>query len=524
MLYSDAMTNADSNYIVLARKYRPQDLGELVGQEALVKILNNSIREKKVAHSFLLSGIRGIGKTTTARIIAKTLNCTDLQEKDGVYVPCHKCKNCLSAAEQSHPDIIELDAASKTGVGDIREVIENSTYAPILGRYKIYIIDEVHMLSNSAFNALLKTLEEPPAHLKFIFATTEYRKIPLTIISRCQKHDLRSFTVETLMELIQKVCKKEEVDCEEQAVKIIATHAQGSARDALSLLDMVILNSNSKITAEFVEKTLGVSDKGTSYKLFDNLFKGETAACIETAHKLFLQGIEPSYLIEDLLEICTEASKMLSVANYKDSAYLSEFDKAQLQQITAEANIPRLSRIWQMLFKGISELKSSDLPIPTIEMLFIRICYLSSEPTPVEMASELKKKSKSTIDQVQLPTNTPITNFGAIVELLKKKKEMILYHHLRTDVIPLSLEGTHLKLKPTVDGIGFINQLKTKLKEFTHKSWTIEIVKDAPSDNNKEHKTLQEKELEDIKNNEMISAVFNNFSDVKIESIKTIKQ
>lgn len=527
------MTDTNSNYIVLARKYRPQDLTELVGQEALVKILNNSIRENKVAHSFLLTGIRGIGKTTTARIIAKTLNCTDLQQSEGIFIPCKKCKNCLSCSEQNHPDIIELDAASKTGVGDIREVIENSSYSPILGKYKIYIIDEVHMLSNNAFNALLKTLEEPPAHLKFIFATTEYRKIPLTIVSRCQKHELRSFTVDSLMGLIKKVCKKESIAFEEDAIKVLATHARGSARDALSLLDMVVLNSDNKlITTTFIEKALGVSDKETLYKLLENLIKGNAKNCLDIAQNLFLQGVESSYLLEDLLEICTESSKVLAVENYINSSLLSDFDRIQLKNLTSFTDIPRLSRVWQMLFKGISELKYSDLPIATIEMLFIRICYLSSEPTPIELLSEIKKKinqhtltdNKTLSDNslIQESSNQTLSTltFEDIVALFKEKKEMFLYHHLKSDVAPVLISGNNLKIKLInhLDS-NILNQLKNKLRDFTSQNWVIEVERD--NRNSIDLQTLEEKELEDIKNNEIISSVLGKFSGSKIESIKT---
>jgi DNA polymerase-3 subunit gamma/tau len=520
-------------YIVLARKYRPQDFTQLVGQDNLVITLNNSIKLNRIAHAFLLTGIRGIGKTTTARIIAKTINCSDIQQQNGIYVPCGKCQNCLACSQQSHPDIIELDAASKTGVNDIREVIENSSYAPIMGKYKIYIIDEVHMLSNSAFNALLKTLEEPPAHLKFIFATTEHRKIPLTIISRCQKYDLQRFNQKELFTLLNSICNKEKVEFEEDAIKTIAIYAQGSARDGLSLLDMIILNAkDAKITNEYVEKTLGVTNKSNLFKLFEALLDGNVEYCLTTADQLLKQGQDPLYLLEDLLEICTNIAKAKSFDQALENIITTDFEKNFIKTIMTKTDLPKLSRTWQMLFKGFNELKLSDMPLQTIEMLFIRICYLSDKPSPIEIHEQLKKntnfiaptkenKERANILENSSSNKLNISDYSQLVELFKINKEMILYYHLKQDIVPIHLSKNELQIK-LVHSLDqkVIKQLQEKLANYTGQHWQITI---APQTNDSNLMTLEQKELEDIKNNEIIKAVFENFEDAKLSEITTSK-
>lgn len=509
----------ETPYIVLARKYRPRDFTQLIGQEGLVTTINNSIKHNKVAHSFLLSGIRGIGKTTTARIIAKTLNCEDVQLNGDIYVACGKCNNCKACEDQSHPDIIELDAASKTGVNDIREVIDNTRYTAVMGKYKIYVIDEVHMLSTSAFNALLKTLEEPPAHLKFIFATTEPRKIPLTIISRCQKYDLRRFSIDDLKLLLTNVCNQEGVKIKDDALNAIAIYAQGSARDALSLLDMIIINSQEEITQEFVEKTLGVTNKTGLYDLFSALLKGDAEYSLNKLTQFFHEGIEAIYLLEDLLDICTNCAKVKSHANCIDNLQVTSFEKEAIKKIAQEADIPRLSRIWQMLFKGLGELKYSEMPIQTTEMIFIRICYLADKPTPAEIVTQIKKNSNASVTE-SIPTDKNedvFAQWSKMVELFKQHKEMILYYHLKQDIALKSIKDNCIEVsllhhvEPSI-----IKDIKNKLAKFTGKRWEFRVSKSDADD-----VTLAEKELEDIKNNEIIRLIFDNFTSAKIDNIKT---
>ncbi len=520
-----------SEYQVLARKYRPQSFSELVGQESLVKILNNSIKLNKVAHAFLLTGIRGIGKTTTARIIAKTLNCQDLQESSDGFTPCNKCKNCLSFINQSHPDVIEIDAASKTGVSDIREVIENGNYAPILGKYKIYIIDEVHMLSNSAFNALLKTLEEPPAHLKFIFATTEYRKIPLTIVSRCQKYDLKSFDKNSLFHLLKKICEKENVKVEDEALNIISEMANGSARDALSLLDTSILNSNNnEISAIFTKKLLGLYSETSNYQLFSLLVDGDTEGSLKHLHQLSQESVDLYYLIEDLLKICTEAAKAKASLDFLNSVSTSE--RTILDKVVSTHSMTRISNIWQMLYRTSLQIKNSDISIQMVEMLFIRICYLADSPTPLEIFHELKKNSnlgkvEANNSQKQVgkteeqQPNKQATDLKDILDIFLKNKEPILYHHLKNDFIIHDITDNKIVFSPH-NGLSndIVKQVKSTLEKLTGRLWHFNL---AENDEKQSGFTAKEKELEEIKNNEIIKSIFDNFPNARIENIKSIK-
>jgi DNA polymerase-3 subunit gamma/tau len=377
------MSESVTHYQVLARKHRPSKFSELVGQDVLVQTLSNAIKNNRIAHAFILTGIRGIGKTTTARLIAKSLNCIG---EDGIIrettEPCCTCKNCTSIAYANHQDVIEIDAASRTGVEGIREIIENVNYAPVSSKYKIYIIDEVHMLSNSAFNALLKTLEEPPAHVKFIFATTEIRKVPITILSRCQRFDLRRLSIEELIGNLQNVLMKEGITAEERVLSLIANASEGSARDSLSLLDRAISHNEygKTLSVDSIAKMLGIGEKNMVIDLFEKILKGDVESVLETFGKFHENSIDISTLLQDLLDINHQTTIAKTIKNYQKITGLPEEQTVKILEIANNVSISSLTKIWQMLLKGINEINYSSNQKTAMEMLLIRVCYASILP------------------------------------------------------------------------------------------------------------------------------------------------
>ncbi|MDA0902272.1 MAG: DNA polymerase III subunit gamma/tau [Proteobacteria bacterium] len=384
------MTQKQS-YQVLARKYRPSNFEELIGQEVLVETLTNAIANQKIAHAFILTGIRGIGKTTTARIIAKALNCLGEDEKADIpRKPCGKCSSCVAIANSRHQDVIEIDAASRTGVDDIREIIDSIGYAPATGRYKVYIIDEVHMLSNNAFNALLKTLEEPPAHTKFIFATTEIRKVPITVLSRCQRFDLRRLNSEELAQHLANVLQKEGFEAQEQALSLIADAAEGSVRDALSITDRALSHNNyqKSLSGAVVADIIGLNDKGKIIDLFELILQGNVDQALHSFNGFYENGTDPVTLLQDLLEINHKTTICKSVKDYK-LTNLSDEQQKKIVEIADKTSIANLARIWQMMLKGLNELSYNANQKSIFEMLLIRICHLSNLPSLEKIIAQM---------------------------------------------------------------------------------------------------------------------------------------
>ena len=384
----------ENQYVVLARKYRPQNFEDLLGQDALVQTLTNAIQNNRLHHAYILTGIRGVGKTTTARLIARALNCVGADGKGGATIhPCGVCDNCKAIAAGRHMDVMELDAASHTGVDDIRELLDSARYAPTNARYKVYIIDEVHMLSKGAFNALLKTLEEPPAHVKFIFATTEIRKVPVTILSRCQRFDLQRLSVETLTKLFTKILAQENIPAESECLDIIAKAADGSARDGLSLLDQAIVLSNGNINTDTVKKMLGLADRSQTLALFEKLVKGDMEAVLQDISEQYTNGATPIIILQDLINITHDLAKIKIVPSLLNSTSLSEIEKTTFTDLSGKCSLAILSKIWQMLIKGISEINIAPSAVEALEMILLRIAYSASLPTPYEILNEVKKNS-----------------------------------------------------------------------------------------------------------------------------------
>jgi len=381
-------------YRVLARKYRPQTFAELIGQDAMVRTLGNAIARDRLAHAFLMTGVRGVGKTSTARLIAKALNCIGPDGQGGPTIdPCGVCEPCRAITEGRHIDVIEMDAASNTGVDDVREIIEAVRYAAVSARYKIYIIDEVHMLSRNAFNALLKTLEEPPPHVKFLFATTEVNKVPVTVLSRCQRFDLRRITPDMLFAHFSSILQKEGVEAEAPAIWLIANAAEGSVRDGLSILDQAIahadLDGGGMIAAAQVRVMLGLSDRSSIAQLMATILEGDAGAAIDLARAQYALGIEPVAMVRGLMDL-THAITLAKVSRHDDPA-LAEADRERIGEWAKKLGFAPLNRLWQLLLKGHDEVLRANNPLEHLEMLLLRVIYAASMPDPGELAKLLEK-------------------------------------------------------------------------------------------------------------------------------------
>ncbi|HSQ98171.1 MAG TPA: DNA polymerase III subunit gamma/tau [Rickettsiales bacterium] len=371
----------EKQYQVLARKYRPQKFSELVGQPALVQTLSNEIKNDKIHHAFILTGIRGIGKTTTARLIAKSLNCSSSDK--AIIDACCECEHCKSIAVSSDQDVIEFDAASHTGVDDIRQIIESTAYGPVNSRYKIFIIDEVHMLSKSAFNALLKTLEEPPAYIKFIFATTEIRKVPITILSRCQRFDLRRFSYDETKSYLANICKNEGYEIEEGALSILSNFAEGSARDALSLLDRALSHNNyEKVLSEkTVADMLGLSSKKNIYDLFISMLEGDSEKALKQFEDIYSYSLDIGALMQDLLGIAHNMIMAKTLKNFFETVHLPSDQIEIIKNTVGKVNLNSLVRVWKMLLNGENELRSNFDSKKIMDIVIINICFGSRLPS-----------------------------------------------------------------------------------------------------------------------------------------------
>ncbi|SMO70400.1 DNA polymerase-3 subunit gamma/tau [Thalassovita litoralis] len=378
-------------YQVLARKYRPETFADLVGQDAMVRTLKNAFAADRIAQAFIMTGIRGTGKTTTARIIAKGMNCIGPDGTGGPTTePCGKCEHCVAIMEGRHVDVMEMDAASRTGVGDIREIIESVHYRAASARYKIYIIDEVHMLSTSAFNALLKTLEEPPAHVKFIFATTEIRKVPVTVLSRCQRFDLRRIEPEVMITLLRKIAGAENADITDDALALITRAAEGSARDATSLLDQAISHGAGETTADQVRAMLGLADRGRVLDLFDLIMKGDAAGALTELGAQYADGADPMAVLRDLAEITHWISVVQITPEAAEDPTVSPDERARGQDMAKSLSMRTLTRMWQMLLKALDEVGNAPNTMMAAEMAVIRLTHVAELPTPEDLVRRLK--------------------------------------------------------------------------------------------------------------------------------------
>ncbi len=522
-------TESAAPYRVLARKYRPRNFSELIGQDALVRTLTNAINSGRIAHAFMLTGVRGVGKTTTARIIAKALNYTGPDGKSGPTTgPTDDCAICQAIAEDRHPDVMEMDAASRTGVDDIREILDGVRYAPVSARYKIYIIDEVHMLSKQAFNALLKTLEEPPAHVKFIFATTEIRKVPVTVLSRCQRFDLRRVEPDVLAPYFQTICQKEGVTAEDAAIDVISRAADGSVRDGLSLLDQAIALGQGQVTADDVARMLGLADRAMTLALYTAAMKGDSAAALNVMDRQHQAGADMLVVLQDLLEIAHDLT-LLKALDARDDAFkntglpLAEMEACK--QLARDIPMPALQRSWSILLKGLQETQFAPDTRAAAHMAVMRLIYAADLPDPARLIRDIQSGSVSVTHNPQsqggggsmertpavhapqmreqgapflmavaggntalaIARQEPVVaalseelpmprSFEELITLCEDKGEMLLASQLMNHTHPVKFEPGRFDFRPAPDApANLSSRLQSLLPQWTGQRWMISL-------------------------------------------------
>jgi DNA polymerase-3 subunit gamma/tau len=494
-------------YRVLARKYRPTTFDDLIGQDAMVRILRSAFALNRIAHAFMLTGVRGVGKTTTARIIARALNCVGPDGTGGPTPdPCGVCANCTSILADRHPDVIEMDAASRTGVDDVREIIDATRFRPMQARTKVFIIDEVHMLSRNAFNALLKTLEEPPPHVKFVFATTEIRKVPVTVLSRCQRFDLRRIPVAMLATHYAKIAAAEDVQVEPEALGAIARAADGSVRDGLSLLDQAIaqgVGADGTVSIAAVADMLGIADRGVVFDLMEAAMAGRAADVLAITDRAYALGADLGVLLGDLLELTHTLSRLRSVPALRESQELPEAERVRGGALADALPIPVLARAWQMLLKGAAEVEASPDRRAAAEMVLIRLCHVADLPPPGELVRKLLANPPSVVSaapsaggtsggggvravagggaaramEVPVAQEAPrLNSFRDVLALASAERELMLHGHLLHSVHLVRWAPPVIELRPQPDAPrDLAAKLGALLQRTTGTRWTIAL-------------------------------------------------
>ena len=535
-------------YKVLARKYRPQTFADLIGQETLVQILTNAITTNRIANAYLLTGVRGVGKTTTARLIAMSLNCEN--KKEDTCEPCGGCASCQSIRSDHNLDVIEMDAASKTGVDDVREIIDNVKYKPVNCKFKIFIIDEVHMLSKSAFNALLKTLEEPPEHVKFIFATTEVKKIPVTILSRCQRFDLKRVDSKDLIQHLKKISKLEKVKIDEDAISLLVRAGDGSVRDSLSLLDQAIINTDTTVSAETVSKMLGLADRGKIYELLGHIAKGQASESLDLFRNLYNSGADILMIFEELLNVIHSITQIKISPDIQNDISIPELERVKGSEFATQLSMNSLSLMWQVLFKGFQELQNGFHLFQHGEMIIVRLIFINNSPNP----EPNNKNSPKKIDQSKLETsdntvkkkidiesnpniidspikketeNTTaiqISNFRQFVDYFYMKREALLHAQLYNSVKLISFKEGEVTINTSSLRDPHFNRNVAKLIS----TWTGRIWQIHSSDSNvgsslsEEDVVNQQNEIKVMKNHPEIKKILEALPGLSIHSITDI--
>ncbi len=542
----------NNNSKVLALKYRPQIFDDLIGQEVVAETIINSIKADKVPNAYLFTGIRGIGKTTTARIVAKALNCSN-----GIEEMCidNLCENCQSIANSSHIDVLEMDAASKTGVDDVRDLIEFSRYGPTSAKYKIFIIDEVHMLSKQAFNALLKTLEEPPSYLKFIFATTEIKKIPITVVSRCQRFDLSRIKSSELLDFIKKIKDKENGKVTDDALKLIVKISEGSVRDALSLLDRALLSldTDKELDLSSAQKIFGYFDKSQLIDLFELILRGEEEKVIKIYRKIYDQGVEPKIFLNDFLELLYYFKNINSLTLESANFSLNDEEFNKIKNISNQIQPDVLILFWQFSIKSLEELDIVSNQHLSIEMFLIRLMHLSSvkkikqtdtEPKQENSTNKIETKTETKIidqiknisqeekknpeiqTEVKAEIKTLINSFDELISICASKKELKLKFELEKNVNLVKFEKNRIEISfnDSLDK-DFVKDLSTKLFEWTKERWIITLSKSKGNLSIREKNENEKKILiEKAKQTEIYKNFMENFPDAELVDIKSISK
>jgi DNA polymerase-3 subunit gamma/tau len=561
--------NSKDNYQVLARKYRPATFSDLIGQDTMVRTLTNAFEANRIAQAFILTGIRGTGKTSTARIISKGVNCIG-EDGNGYSTtePCGKCEHCQSISNGRHVDVFEMDAASKTGVADVREIIESVQYRATSARFKIYIIDEVHMLSNSAFNALLKTLEEPPKHVIFIFATTEIQKIPVTVLSRCQRFDLRRIEPEIMIEYLKNVAAEEGVEISKDALALITRASEGSVRDSISLLDQSISNSMDKIDAKDIREMLGLSDRGRILDLFNLIVSGDTVGALNELSSLYSDGGEPEAILNDLAEISHWISLIKITPEAAEDPTVSPDERSRGKIIASRLNIRSLSRMWQMLLVALDEIRIAPNSMMAAEMTIIRLTHVSELPSPEELIKKIQNSSiQSNKTNIQIQGGTTnnkiqdnindnlsktishpvayksvshstqnlaedrdfnsehIHSFSDVIELIKLNRDIQLLVEVETCLRLTSFSSGRIEFVPTNDAPANLAQkLGTKLTQWSGIRWAVSVVNEGGESTIAEMKLEESNKLNALaKEHKMVQTAFLVFPNAKITNIRSVE-
>lgn len=563
----------DTPYQVLARKYRPETFVDLVGQEAMVRTLRNAFEADRIAQAFIMTGIRGTGKTTTARIIAKGMNCIGPDGEGGPTTdPCGQCEHCSAIMEGRHVDILEMDAASRTGVNDIREIIESVHYRAASARYKIYIIDEVHMLSTSAFNALLKTLEEPPAHVKFIFATTEIRKVPVTVLSRCQRFDLRRIEPDVMIALLRRIAEAEGAGIADEALALITRAAEGSARDATSLLDQAISHGAGETTALQVRAMLGIADRGRVMDLFDLIMKGDAAGALTELSAQYSEGADPVAVLRDLAELTHWVSVVKITPEAMEDPTISPDERTRGAEMAQALPMRVLTRMWQMLLKALEEVKAAPNAMMAAEMAVIRLTHVADLPSPEELVRKLRDAPPTGSAQsprasapggtgggattahapsVQPSAPAPLPNqtqaiiqssgattavatqaenaiahypsFDHVVELIRSHRDVKLLVEVETSMRLAAYQPGRIEFVPTDAAPSDLAQrLGARLQSWTGNRWAVSIVNEGGIETIAEKRDAAQNALEvEARAHPLVQAVFDAFPEARIMAIRT---
>lgn len=547
----------NTEYRVLARKYRPTTFADLIGQEALVRTLKNAIETNRVAQAYILTGIRGVGKTTSARIIARALNCVGPDGKGGMTAePCGVCEHCRAIAEGRHVDVVEIDAASNNGVANVRELIGTTQYNPTSARFKIYIIDEVHMMSTAAFNALLKTLEEPPERVKFIFATTEIRKVPTTVLSRCQRFDLRRVEPDVLTAHFKNIAAKENIAAEDEALKLIAYAADGSVRDGLSLLDQAIAHGGGNVTAEFVRAMIGLADRAAVVDLYEQVMKGEIKDALESFSRQYASGADPVIVLQDMLELTHWLTRVKIAPELADDGTMAATERERCVAMAEKLPMSVLTRTWQMLLKGVDETLKAPSEKQAAEMVLIRLAYAADMPAPADLIKDIRSghgappvpapsapvsaPAQSGWSGIRVSGNTaPVLQpsaaprestvmFNSLADIAAyayKQNEMMFAYNVENFVSLVSFEQGKIEFFPMERAPhNLAGEMVEKLRLWTGKQWIVSVVghqggqtliQQARANSENLKKTMSQHPL--------VTAVLKAFPGAKIDTIRLKK-
>lgn len=559
--------SSPQGYRVLARKYRPETFADLVGQDAMVRTLKNAFQADRIAQAFIMTGIRGTGKTTAARIIAKGMNCIGPQGDSGPTVdPCGVCEHCTAIMEGRHVDVLEMDAASRTGVGDIREIIDSVAYRAASARYKIYIIDEVHMLSTSAFNALLKTLEEPPEHVKFIFATTEIRKVPVTVLSRCQRFDLRRIEPEVMLNLTRKIATAEGANITDDALALIVRAAEGSARDATSLLDQAISHGAGETGADQVRAMLGLADRGRVLDLFDLILKGDAAGALTELGAQYSDGADPLAVLRDLAEITHWTSVIKITPEAADDPTIGPDERARGLQMAEVLPMRVLTRMWQMLLKALEEVAGAPNAMMAAEMAVIRLTHVADLPSPEELLRKLKDTPvpvtpppvasasggsgggptatgvyAAAMSQPRAPSGNAggptlalavdaalahYPTFHHVVELIRSNRDIKLLVEVETCIQLAAYQPGRIEFVPTSNApADLAHRLGAALQRWTGNRWAVTLVNEGGGKTIASERDAEELSLKaEAESHPLVMAVKDSFPGAEIIEIRTARQ